>query len=128
MTPGLALADWAQLAAAGPMLVIYYIFFILALYRWRRHPRASLLTVVGTAILGVTDIGWHLYRWLFLVWLSTSWAKYWEISNDFGVGGFIAFVFDLIGMCLILSAVFVDRGMPAKLSRFDDPYAPLPEE
>jgi hypothetical protein len=116
------------LAYQAPFLVVYIVFFVISVVRWRRHPRASLLAVVGLAMLTLSSISEII--------LSTTifqWAVQGELSWNDATDYFTAvrmgyYVFQMVGMILILTAVFASRAQPRNFVRYDDPYAVLPVE
>src|SRR5688572_30697133 len=55
----------SQYAVQAPLLLVWLGGIFIALGRWQRHPRVSLLTVILCAVLvGESLIGTFFYAWL----------------------------------------------------------------
>jgi hypothetical protein len=119
---------FVQMSFMLPIYVVYVVFFIIALVRWRRHPRASLLAVVGIAILGLNSVIQIMVSAMILHLTIQAGGSIQEATGYLTAVRVAITVFYVAGMILILTAVFVSRTQPGRLVRYDDPYAPLPEE
>jgi hypothetical protein len=97
-------------------------FIIVAVVRWRRHPRVSRLTVLGLVTLGVNPVAQFSVFWV----LQSVWG--YQFEDVFPILKIVHGIFYLVGMALILSAIFVSRSQRLRLARYDDPHLPLPEE
>jgi hypothetical protein len=111
-----------------PAFTTFVVFFIIALVRWRYHPRVSRLAVLGLLILGITPVVQIAYN-------AVIWEYFVEGSGDslqwvdFLETGLTLFsLFYVVGMALILTAVFISRSQPYQPRPYDDPDYPLPEE
>jgi hypothetical protein len=89
-----------SLAQQSPSLLICIVGMALALTFWRRCPLPSLLTLIGLGLrLATTLVNIIVFEIL-------------VVSNNHGLFqlvGFIAQVFNVIGLGLLLAAVFVGR-------------------
>jgi hypothetical protein len=117
-----------QLAYELPVYLVYVVFFIIALVRWQRHPRASLLTVVGLVTLGLSAVILTFINAMIVDWVVAGGHSFQEVAAYLTTTGVARTAFVMAGLILILTAVFVSRSQPTRLARYDDPYAPLPEE
>src|SRR5579862_3043713 len=109
-----------QLLLESPLYIVYLVGFIFALVRWRRHPRASLLTLIGVLIAGFTSL-----------FFAVVYGVLPEMDIDFeyfSVFGMARNLIDAVALAFIVAAVFVSRRQPPLLARYDDPDYPLPEE
>jgi hypothetical protein len=101
---------FSQLAAGLPLLIVYIGGIIFTLVLWNRQPRASLLAMLGLALMLVTSL---LGTCLF------SWAIQTELG-DFGKGPLLSVLgigrslFTAAGLSLVLAAVFVGRDRPQR--------------
>lgn len=103
----------AQMMYSSPILIVVIVAMILALVRWRRHPRASLFFLIALGIfLVLNTVGT-----LFLFWLPdylrdgqgapTAQMLLWipilhVVRNLIGAAGWV----------LVAVAVFCDRSAP----------------
>jgi hypothetical protein len=100
--PGLAIL--AQI----PVLIVWLVGIVLAVARWSRHPRVSLIAVIGLAILAVQAV---LSSFVF-PWLQVALMR----SMAFPRMGLLATVAQAFGALvralgwgLVLAAVFLGR-------------------
>jgi hypothetical protein len=97
-----------------PMLMVCYVGFMVALGRWKRHPNASLLTVLGVAILMING----------LIWILVS-----DVPLElFKVSVIARHAVLALGVALILVAALRKRMQRPVLAHYDDLYDPLPQE
>ncbi len=54
--------NWGSLLAQTPVYLVWLVGLILALLRWSRHPRVSLLVAVATGIFLVSGVGVLLFN------------------------------------------------------------------
>ncbi len=89
-----------------PMVVIEIVGIVFAIVRWRRHPMASLLFLVGATIRLMVSLAFTVLPFA----LSGNSG---EMRIAFGLVG----VLGHIGTALLISAVFVDRVAAAPPTR-----------
>jgi membrane protein YdbS with pleckstrin-like domain len=53
----LLISALGSIAISTPIIIVLLIGIALALLRWRRHPRVSLLTLIASAVMIVGMIG-----------------------------------------------------------------------
>jgi hypothetical protein len=53
-------------ATTKPLLIVYVVGLVLALTTWRRHPRASLLSLIGFLMLFLVDVLASYWDWFVL--------------------------------------------------------------
>jgi hypothetical protein len=106
-----------QLAATGFFLLPFVAGLIVALINWARHPRVSLLAGGGCAIVIFAGLLWMVFHAVAAQGFGFDRTVYSLVSL---ASGFLR----MVGACLILAAVFIDRREPKK-PRFDDEDAPL---
>jgi hypothetical protein len=64
-----------SMAMLAPSLIVWLVGIGLALARWRRHPRVSLLSLIAFAVLIVaTTTGRFLITWLPLTMQESGWT------------------------------------------------------
>lgn len=96
-----------------PIFLVWGVGLVIALLRWQRHPRVSLLLVIAIIGLGFdTIIGTVLTTWLPMAYMQSGW----EVEQLGWVLGFVGILRTLLGAVfwgLILVAVFSGRsGVP----------------
>jgi hypothetical protein len=105
-----------QFALTGLFLLPAVGGLIIALFTWTRHPRVSLFAAIGCVMLilgSMVTVGYQVLA------IQGGFDR-----SVFEALSLLASLLRMVGFCLILAAVFVDRREP-KTSRFDDPDAPL---
>lgn len=89
-----------------PVLLVWFVAFILSLVFWRRHPKVSLLTVVALAILFVQSlVGTWLSMWLPLV-LNERGMSLSQIGLISGARGVLASLISCVAWVLLVIAIF----------------------
>jgi len=121
-------AELKNLAVQSPLLIVYLVGFILALVRWRHHPRASLLTVIGSLTAIVIYVFFSVASPLFADWIISTSSTRSDIETYFTALAIGRILLHAVGMSLILAAVFVSRPQSHRFQRLDDPNYPLPDE
>jgi hypothetical protein len=102
-----------------PFFILYIVGFVLALTTWRRHPRASLFSLVAFVLLfsaEILDAGLIWFA-VFKHLVPTSWLL---------VGSIATRVISLIAWIYILFALFARR--PWQLERFTDERERYPSQ
>ena len=90
-----------------PLLLVWLIGIFVAVTRWDRHPRASLLVTVGLAIqlvLGLLDVGFNA-----LVPSLAEARIAVPLAVVYGAYSAVRSLISAAGWGLVLAAVFVDR-------------------
>jgi hypothetical protein len=89
-----------------PIEIIYMIAITLACLRWKRHPKASLLTVLGFGTLLATLI---LSRLGQMIILHSDFSDRGLSGVKLSILSLVSLVFTLIGSAFAIAAIFTDR-------------------
>ena len=98
-----------SLAMRMPFLLVCIAGLALVAIRWRRHPRASLLALLGVVALFLSSLGTLLaYEAL------PRWMIRWQGAAERGelvysTVNVLFFTIDALGLGLLLAAVFAER-------------------
>ncbi len=94
-----------------PYILICVAGLVVALMRWSRHPRTSLLALLGSATLLLSSLATIVVYDLVSLAIN-RWAMAMERAETlFTATSFVAFTVDAIGVALLLVAVFRERGV-----------------
>jgi MFS family permease len=120
------------LALMSPGFVVDLVGVILALVRWRRHPRVSLLTLLAIGLfVSVAVGGSFLFAWLPDHLKQRGW-KFEEIMVLYPVMALIRNALFAVGYALLLVAIFAGRSSKDRLQKpstgAGDPASPIPME
>ena len=100
----------ASLLIQSPILLVWLAGFILALVYWRRHPRASLFTVIALVIFLVeTLVDTYLNLWLPLM-LSERGMGAVQLGQIYMIKGILTAIIGAVAWGLIVAAIFSGRG------------------
>ncbi|HBI41562.1 MAG TPA: hypothetical protein DDY78_01735 [Planctomycetales bacterium] len=95
-------------AARIPLFIVYIVGFVLALTTWRRHPRASLLSLIAFVLFFLAYLLAAGLNWYVLSMHSGMAAGLWLTA-----GNFVFTVIIVVAWGLILFALFARRpGQP----------------
>jgi hypothetical protein len=89
-----------------PIAIIYIIAITLACLRWKRHPKASLFTVLGFGTLLATII---LSRLGQTIILHSDLSDRGLTGVKLSILSLVSLVFTLIGTTLVITAIFAGR-------------------
>jgi hypothetical protein len=97
-----------ELTWYAPTLLVLGVGIFLALWRWRRHRRVSILAIVGVPLF-LSGFAYSLW----LDWAITS-VEPWDtpVQDDGGRAKLIRFLvsgLQALGMACLIAAIFVDR-------------------
>jgi hypothetical protein len=110
MTETLSSFLWPQLAYAAPVLLVSTVGLVLAIAFFRRHPFASILTLLGTGfLLLVTVTGLVAQTYLFHLRMEDRWTVE-RFAHWMSIIGIASSIGRAIGLALIVTAVFIERG------------------
>jgi hypothetical protein len=110
------------IATSTPIIIVLLIGAALALARWRRHPRVSLLTLIASAMMIVNLIGAiFLYAWLPMTMLDRGWTAS-QLGSLFTVIRIVNTLIDAAAWSMVLCAIFGWRRQRQKQDFF--PPAP----
>jgi hypothetical protein len=99
----------ASLLFQSPILLVWFAGFILALVYWRRHPRASLFTIIALVIFLVeTLVDTYLNLWLPFQ-LSERNIAAGQIGQIYMVKGIVTSIIGAVAWGLIVAAIFSGR-------------------
>ena len=108
-TSNLISAVLASLLFQSPILLVWLAGFILAVVYWRRHPRASLFTVIALVIFVVeTLVDSYLNLWLPLM-LSEQNMGAIQIGQIYIVKGILTAIIGAVAWGLLVAAIFSGR-------------------
>jgi hypothetical protein len=101
-----------ELTWYAPTLLVLGVGIFVALWRWQRHRRVSMLAIVGI-LLFVSGIAYSLW----LSWMITS-GDSWDMGLEeyAGRARFIQLLvsgLQALGLACLVAAIFVDRHTPA---------------
>ena len=92
-----------------PILLVWLAGFILAIAYWRRHPRASLLTVIALVIFLLESVvNTYLNLWLPLM-LSERGIATFQMSQILVVKGIVTSIILAVAWGLLIAAIFGGR-------------------
>lgn len=97
----------------APLLIVWGIGILVALTRWRRHPRVSLLVTAGLLILAIQMV----VQAYISIWLPITLSEEGMSSAEIGLRlrdiGLINILVISLAWVLILTALFGWRKLPA---------------
>src|SRR5262244_1302505 len=102
----------SAIAISTPAIIVWAIGIVLALSRWRRHPRVSQFALVAFALMiGATVVIRALYLWLPIVMRNRGWS-----TSEFGTFsaaiGIVSTLINAAAWAFVICAIFGwrDRG------------------
>lgn len=93
-----------------PYLLVLVGGLVVVLMRWSRHPRASLMALLGIAVLLLSSLA-TLVVYDLVSMAMNRWQ--WPMERAellFTATSFLVFTVDAVGVALLLAAVFRERG------------------
>jgi len=110
MRGGPDVSFWAQqFDYRAPGLLIYLVAFVLAVINWNRARTASLLTMLGALISGVTSLGFLVLQTVLMESMRNGGP---DVANRAQMMSGLAMTStcaNAIGLALFVSAIFVGR-------------------
>jgi hypothetical protein len=106
------------IAVTIPMIIVWVIGIVLALSRWRRHPRVSQLMLTALALMiGATVVIRALYAWLPIAMRNRGWSmsEYGAFSTAIGI---VSTLINAAAWALVISAAFGWRDRRQKENLF----------
>jgi hypothetical protein len=104
MSPNFPSLEFLMVNAARiPLFIVYIVGFVLALTTWRRHPRASLLSLIAFVLFFLAQILNAGLIWYVLVLRSVA------VSLWLGAGDIVITAISVLAWGLILFALFARR-------------------
>ncbi|RIK31825.1 MAG: hypothetical protein DCC56_06505 [Anaerolineae bacterium] len=91
-----------------PLFLLWLVCIVVAVMRWKKHPRTSLATVLGCLVLSVSSFLQTILPPLFPALLEQSYEARWLVDVYFIVIRILPFV-DLLGWIFVLVAIFGER-------------------
>jgi hypothetical protein len=96
----------ARIATLTPIIIAWAIGIVLALARWKRHPRVSLFALVAFVVMIVTTIITSvLYIWLPMTIRNSGWSVA-QISTILAGVGIVSTVIQAVAWAMVLWAIF----------------------
>jgi uncharacterized membrane protein len=102
-----------SLVTALPSLTVYVALLVVAVTRWNRHPRTSMLASTSAVMMMVIDL---LSRMVFAILpmkLMESGRTAANLSVIYTILGGLGGVLHAVALGLLVMAVFSERGQPA---------------
>jgi hypothetical protein len=94
---------------AAPVYVVMIAGLVVALVKWRAHPRVCALAAGGFGVMLLTSLlGTAVAVTLPISWMESG-KTHAEVGLAMGTIGLVRNVFTAIGWGLLVAAVFVDR-------------------
>jgi hypothetical protein len=103
----------AALLTTAPLLLVNAVGIVLAIVYWKRHPRASVLLVLGLGVLVVVPVLAALASTVGYPWLFRH-ARTDTVRTILPVVSGVWSVLTAVGHALIIWAVLADRRKPAQ--------------
>src|SRR5262249_12834720 len=121
-----------SLVSMSPVLVVDLVGVILALVRWRRHPRVSLLTLLAIGLFVSVGVGGSfVFAWLPDHLKQRGWT-FEEIIVLYPVMNLIGSALGAVAYGLLLGAIFAGRSSKNRFQKpstgAGDPASPIPME
>jgi hypothetical protein len=98
-----------SLARSLPFVAVCGVGLMLAIVRWQRHPRVSLLATCGFAILGAVSLVSSFFYALVPSLLSEGLGGESDVGTAMAVYSVIATLINAVAWSLVVWALFVDR-------------------
>ena len=107
----------SNLLFSSPFLLVMLAGAVVAAVRWKRHPRASMLTLAGVLVYLLGMSGQMLALPLFLNFMiEQQWVA--DITNTYRAAAFLLCLVQALGLALLLAAVFAGRRADPPLHNF----------
>jgi hypothetical protein len=103
----------SQVGFRLPAILIYLIGMLLALIWWRRHPRVSVLALLGLGVLLLTSLGGALWSSYLPIYHRGNGRSPESIGALVSTIAMVQSVFSALGLGLLVACVFLDRPPPA---------------
>ena len=100
-----------QLAYRGPILLIYLVAFVMAIIYWNRARTASILTMLGVSICGLSSIVIIVLQTVVVQSPLQNGANRAQIMMGISMTGTCAHA---IGLALLVAAIFAGRNQYAR--------------
>lgn len=104
----------STLLTAIPSLAVDVLLLVLAMSRWTRHPRVSMLASASAVLMMTLDSLVRVFFATLPMKLRESGRSTAELGSIFAVVGGVSSVLHAIAIGLLVAAVFVDRGTPER--------------
>lgn len=102
---------FGRLISQSPVYLVWLGGAVLALVRWRQHPRVSLLAVIGLGVLSVNSLVSTVLNSALPLMVASRGLRgsFPRAANALGVCNILLAVIAAIGYGLVLTAVFSGR-------------------
>ena len=97
------------LAMQSPLLILYLVGIVIALFTWARHPRTSLFTIIALGALVVLTITSNLFYTLLPVYFMRNGNSTTQTGTILAVVGFVFNLLHTVAFGLLLAAIFGER-------------------
>ena len=113
---------FGAIATLAPIIITWVVGIVLALSRWRRHPRVSLFAIIAFFMLiSARVVTRFLYIWTPTIMRDRGWSTS-ELGTIFAVIGAVSALIDTAAWALVICAIFGWRDQRQKENFF--PPAP----
>ena len=98
----------SNLLAQVPILLLFGIGLVIAISRWRKHPKVSLFVIAGCALeIAIICSFAAVYGYLALSGARSSSPS--QLGYVYQIAGFLRGVLSAIALGLIIAAAFINR-------------------
>ena len=100
----------SSLLTSVPSLIVDVALIALAVSRWNRHPRVSMLAATSGVVLLVLDVVGRAFFAMLPAWASQQGRSVSELGVVFAAAGLVSSGLHAIAMGVLVAAVFAERG------------------
>lgn len=100
----------SSLLTSVPSLVVDVALIALAVSRWGRHPRVSMLAATAGVVLLVLDVVGRAFFALLPAWASQQGRPVSELGAIYAAVGLVSSALHAVAMGVLVAAVFTERG------------------
>lgn len=101
-----------SLVAVLPQLVVEGALLALAVSRWNRHPRISMMAAGAGVTLLLLDVVAHPLLSALPMWLTQRGSSLADVTVPLIVAGLVSSVLRAVALGVLIAAVFAERGAP----------------
>jgi hypothetical protein len=114
----LVAALFTNLATAAPLFIVWAIGIVLALSRWRRHPRVSQFAIIAFAVMIVATVITRIIYILLPVMMRNAYWAASEFGTIYTAIGIVSTLVETVASGLLLWAIFGWREQSKKENLF----------
>lgn len=106
----------SSLVVALPQLVVEGALLAIAVSRWNRHPRVSMLAAGAGVTMLLLDLVAHPLLSMLPLWLTQRGSTATQVGVPLAVAGLASSVLHAVALGVLIAAVFAERGVPERRS------------